>query len=207
MASTKKAAAAALKTLDLTKSKQDDGGKLRVEGLEKLASQYRDTQIEIEMLVEAQKDRKRQLIEAVGRKRLAEEKAGRFYKTCSVATDDEEVVYVIWGDRYNALDPSHEPLLKRAVGKHYDTLFNRALAAKAEKDARLEDIQKLLGPVKFDELRRYLTLSETLKLRSGFMEARAKLRTMFDATTNESIDVVVGQVQHDPSVKVMEPKD
>lgn len=207
MATTKKAAAAALQNLDLTKPKSDDGGKLRVEGLERLASEYRDAQAEIELLLEQQKERRAALLATCGKKRLAEERAGRFYKTCAVVTDTDDVLNVSWGDRYKSLDVTHEPVLKRAFGKHYEELFGRTVAAKVDKDATLETIQKIVGPTRLNELAKVVKFSEALKLRSGFMEQRADLRAAFDETTNSSIDTVVGQVQHDPSLKVVAAKD
>lgn len=207
MATTKKAAAAALKTLDLTKRKNDDGGKLKVEGLERMASEYRDAQAEIELLLEAQKQRRAEILAVCTKKRSTEERAGRFYKTCAVVTDTDDVLNVSWGDKYKALDVSHEPVLRKAFGKHYDDLFGLAVTAKIDKDATVEQIREIVGPSRLDALTKMVRFSESLKLRSGFMEARADLRPAFDDQTNDSIDTVVGQIQSDPSLKVVAAKE
>ena len=58
MATTKKAAAAALTILDLTKPKFDDKGKLLIEGLEATALELFETQAHIDELLEEQKQRR-----------------------------------------------------------------------------------------------------------------------------------------------------
>lgn len=207
MAVTKKAAQAALKSLDLTKPKSDEGGKLGVEGLEQVASEYRDAQAEIELLLEAQKGRRIKILEACGKKRRAEELDGHFYKTCAVATDTDDVLTVSWGDRYRVLDVSHEPTLRRAFGKHFDDLFTRVVSVKLDKAASLGKIEEIVGPSRLDALTKQIRFGESLKLTAGFMEQRADLRPAFDEKTNESIDTVVAQVQSDPSLKVVAAKD
>lgn len=208
MATTRKPTAAAvrsqtLKSLDLTKPKSDDSGKLMVEGFEKLAAEYRDAEAEIEELKEAQAERRDKLIAECAKRRLAEEKAGRFYKTCTIATDDEEApLQLSWGDRYKTLDVSHEKFLRQVFGsKDYEYLFDRTLAVKLGKEATLQAIKDVVGETRFEQLTRYLTFTEQLKLRAGFMERRAGLRESLDARRNDDVDTVVAQVQHEPSLK------
>lgn len=207
MAMTKKAAQAALKTTDLTKRKGDDEGKLRIEGLERVASEYRDAQAEIELLLEAQKGRRAELIAACAKKRRAEELAGRFFKTCAVATDTDDLLYVSWGDKYRVLDTSHEPVLRKAFGKHFDDLFERVTTVKLDKKASLEKIREIVGPARMNDLAKQVRFDESLKIVGGFMEQRADLRPAFDEKVNESIDTVIAQVQSDPSLKIMAAKD
>lgn len=206
MATTRKPTAAAvrsqaLRELDLTKPKNDDDGKLLVEGLEALATQYRDAQDEIEALHEAQLERRQKIINACARKRLAEEKAGRFYKSCTIPTDDGDTLMLSWGDRYKVLDPSHEKFLRQVFGKEYDTLFGKQLAVKLDKDATLHQIRDVVGETRFEQLSRFLKFTEQLKLRPGFMERRADLRSALDAQKNTDVDTVIAQVQHEPALK------
>jgi|GEM_PF-3898245 len=209
MAGTKKAAQAGLASLDLTRPKNDNDGKLHVQtsSLDALASAYRDAAAEIAVLVEEQKERKRQLVDAVGKRRLAEEKAGRFYKSCTVETDAEEELRITWADQFSALDTTHEGILRRAFGKAYDDLFEPKLAVKLESSsATLDDIKEALGS-KYDALCGFLSLSTVLKMRSGFMERRARMRRTLDEATNEALDTVIGQTQAEPRVIVIAPKE
>jgi hypothetical protein len=208
MAATKKAAAAALRNLDLTRAKDDDGGKLRVEGavVKRLARAYLEAHEEIEALEQEQKARKQRIIEAVAEKRLAAEQEGRFYATAQIEVEDDESLQILWTDRYKLLDASHEPLLKRAFGQHYDELFRETMDAKVEDDATLDDMKAALGADAFAALQKFLRVSSSLKLKKGFMATRANLRESFDETTNESIDTVIGKVAYAPTLKPVRPK-
>lgn len=208
MAATKKAAAAALRNVDLTKAKDDDGGKLRVEGMaaKNLARAYLDTHEELEALQEEQKERKQQILELVAAKRLAAEKAGRFYTTAQIEVEDDEMLQVLWTDRYKTLDVSHQPLLKRLFGKQYDELFRDATELKVTEDVAFDDMQLALGTRAFEALQKFVNVAPTLKLKKGFMEQRARLRTTLDDTSNGAIDDVVGNVAYSPSLKPVRPK-
>lgn len=208
MAATRKAAAAALNKMDLTKAKDDDGGKLAIGGhtAKQLAREYNDAQAQIEELQELQKERKQRIIDLVAEKRLEAEREGRFYATAQIETEDDEFLQILWTDRFKALDTSHQPILKRAFGKHYDDLFRESIEAKVAGDATLDEMQTALGSRAFDTLQKFVTISSALKLKKGFMETRANLRGTFDDTTNASIDTVVGKVAYAPSLKPVRPK-
>lgn len=208
MAATKKATAAALRNLDLTKAKDDDGGKLRVEGAaaKTLARQYLDAQEEIEALQEEQKQRKQQIIELVAAKRLAAEQDGRFYTTAQIELEDDELLQVLWVDRYKTLDVSHQALLKKMFGKHYDELFTETTSVKPSGDMLMEDMRLALGSRAFEALLKFCHVDPVLKFRKGFMAERARLRTVLDETTNGAIDDVVGKVEYQPSLKPVRPK-
>ena len=208
MAMTKKAAAEALRNMDLTKAKDDDGGKLRVEGttIEQLGREYAEAHAQIEELEMAQKERKAQIIEKVAAQRLKAEKQGRFYATAQVDLGDDELLQVLWTDRYKTLDVQHQALLQKAFGKHYDELFFETAEAKTKDEWKLEDLQIALGTRAYDTLMKFMKVQPALKLRKGFMETRAHLRNSFDQTTNDSIDTVVANAAYSPTLKVVRPK-
>lgn len=208
MAMTKKAAAEALRNMDLTKAKDEDKGKLKVEGtaIEQLAREYAEAQAQIDELRKEQDERKQQLVEAIAPKRLKAEKEGRFYATAQVDLGDDELLQVLWPDRYKSLDVQHQTMLRRAFGKHFDELFYEATEAKAEDGVKLEEIQTALGTRAYDTLLRFMKLSPALRLRKGFMETRAHLRGTFDETTNDSIDTVMANAAYAPTLKVVRPK-
>lgn len=208
MAATRKAAAAALNKMDLTKAKDDDGGKLRIVGhtAKQLAREYNDAQAQIEELQELQKERKQRIIDLASEKRLEAENEGRFYSTAQIETEDDEFLQILWTDRFKALDTSHQPVLKRAFGKHYDDLFRETIEVKAADNVTVEEMQTALGSRAFDTLQKFVTVAPALKLKKGFLETRANLRGTFDATTNTSIDTVVAKVAYAPSLKPVRPK-
>jgi hypothetical protein len=194
--------------MDLTKAKDDDGGKLKVESVaaKTLARKYLDAQEEIEALQTEQKERKAQIIELVAAKRLAAEQEGRCYTTAQIEVEDDEMLQVLWTDRYNMLDVSHRPLLKKMFGRHYDELFCETTAMKMTGDAIMEDIRLALGTRAFEALQKFCRVDAVLKLRKGFMGERARLRSTLDDTTNGAIDDVVGKVAYQPSLKPVRPK-
>lgn len=208
MAATRKAAVAALNRLEVTKAKDDDGGKLHIDdaAVKKLAREYNDADARIKELQEEQGRRKQEIIDLASKKRLEAENEGRYYQTAKIQVDDDESLQVQWADRFQSLDISHEPIIKRVFGKHYDELFCEVFDAKVVRDAAVEELTTAIGQRAFDTLQKFVKIRPALKIKKGFLETRANLRTTFDEVTNTSLDTVLAQVSYAPTVKPMRPK-
>lgn len=203
----KKAAAAALKNLDLKKPKDEEDGKLLVSTLKRVASKYRDAQAKIEALQEQQKQYRDEMTAVCSEMRTKAEAENRFYKTCEVETNTDDVLQVTWSNSFSPLDPGHEPVLREAFGKQFDDLFEPVVQAKAEKTATLQDIVDIVGPARVAALAKYVKFNEKLKLKSNFLETWRDIKATVDSTVREAIDTVVGQVQSTPRIRIVPPKD
>jgi len=176
--------------------------KLAVEGFEDLAASIRKTVLKIDSLAASLKDEKAELVSEVSALRLDAEVNGDFHKTCEVSTSDNAgPVLVIFQDKFSKVDVAHESVLRKGLGKNFDTLFSKSADVSPRADLTMDTIIDTLGD-KADAFFKLFEVTEYLKPVKGFMEKRATLRPSLDQETNDFLDGVTSQVQHSPTVKV-----
>ena len=184
----------AIPTIDLVTKPTDT--KLRVKGLEVLASTMRQRACQIEMMQLEQKQDRVKLLEEVDKQRLDSEKSGKFFKSCVVECQDEMPAKVVYMNKFSKVDGEHEPALRNALGKLFDQLYIVEQRVSLREDVNVEYIKYLLGD-KFDML---FGVKTQINHSDNFMEKRANLRPSLDNKTNDFIDGLVSQVQCEASL-------
>ncbi len=182
----------------------EDEDKLVVTGFEKQARQLRSRKNEIEELDDIQKIELIDFRAAIADERMAAEKKGQFYKTCSVSAGrNHEPVIVTFKDAYKKLrNAKQEETLKRAFGKHYDNFFSKQVEMKINDGVDVETLREALGPRAYAALEKHVKISEYVKVKGSLMEARSHLRSTAEAVTNERLDIVMSAIQQEPQVRL-----
>jgi hypothetical protein len=176
--------------------------KLRVFGLEKLATTLHTRESTIKDLNEKQTQDKTKLIERVAVSRANEEQRGNFYKTCLVhAGPDQDDIQVIWTDSYSALPTKHEPILRKAFGKRFEDMFVRVAEVKPRSPMSAATLRERMGDKAYEIFADLFEVKEAFKVKAGFMETRFRKRAELDAETNELLDIVQAGAQAKPTVK------
>ena len=208
MAGTRKAALEALKSQDLSQPKRMEDGKLVVENMDDLATEFRDRETEIKALQESQKELKLRIVEQVAKKRAQEEKRGHHCKTCILDIDDDEHLYVTWKDSYKTINVDHEPEVKKAFGKHYPDLFGKQLTVKILPGASLERVRELMTQTKMNAVAKYLQFGEQIVFAKEFQDSVSRLHAAFvDDELVETTRSMIERHQSDPSLKVEKKKE
>lgn len=190
--------------MNLTKSTKKKGGvnKAVMSGFEDVATRVKERARQMDALKAEQEIDTAELVAEARAFRIAEECAGNFAKTVDVPTEqgDGDKVQVVFSDRYTGIDPEHEPVLRVALGRHFDGVLKLTATAKPRSDLTVEKLQAVLGD-KYEAFCSLFEVSEQYTPVAAFMETRANLRPTLTSAVNEALDVIVERVQYKPSIK------
>lgn len=109
-----------------------------------------------------------------------------------------------WKNAFRPVDAVHEPVLRRHLGKHFDSLFERTAQIKlrdtsaAGRNVALAVLQDALGD-KFGTL--FEAIPE-IAAKAELLEKRTVLRPSLTAAQNAALDQIIDQVQHEPSLSL-----
>lgn len=174
--------------------KNNEVPKLRVTGLQKIASKLRERAKQIQNLETEQKEEENLLLDIVKKERINAEKNGEFYKCCNVETETENPVRVQFSNRYSKIDIENEEVLKECLGKLYPELFIKREVVKLRETTDIVSLRQLLGErfEFFFEKEEYLIPCD--------LEHRAKLRQNLNDATNDVVDKLREKCSHAPSI-------
>lgn len=181
---------------DKSKSESKKSEKLKVKGLEELATKMQKRAQQIEVLSVEQKIDRKNLLTTVKQKRVEAEQNGKFCKTALVETNNKHPVKVTYKNAFSKINVEHEGELKSVLGNLYNSLYERHREVKLKADVDIEYVKQLLG----DKLEALFDVTEYITPKGQFMEQRAAMRPTLNNKTNDLIDNLTDQVQHSPMV-------
>jgi hypothetical protein len=181
-------------TADFTGITKKEKPKLVIKGYAATVKKIRRRMLRIAEMEEANRADKRLLISECREKRIESEKEGQFFKNCLVDGGNQDPIRITFTNKFRKIDPIHKEKLKYVIGDKFDDLFEIESKITVTDQDKISELKKILGS-RFEEL---LDVTTSITTKKDFMEKRARLRPLMDKSTNEDLDELIQELQHQP---------